>query len=220
MYNYNKACFILGEKQLDPSTVLNKIKDHQPTLYKEEKINKYAVLLPLIEKNDKTHLLFEVRSLNMRSQPGDVCFPGGGVEESDPDEKFSAIRETAEELGISQTDVHDVYPLDIMIPTPERMIYPFVGQLKNNLKLSPNASEVAETFTIPLNYFLQTKPKKYKVSLKAIPEDKFPFHLIIGGKNYDWRMRNVDQYFYVYHDKVIWGLTAKIILNFINLLKI
>jgi len=204
---------------LDAITVLNKLKNHRPTLYNEENIKKYAVLLPLLEKNNETHLLFEVRSLNLRSQPGDVCFPGGGVEKNDTNEQHSAIRETAEELGISQANIYDVYPLDIMIPTPERMIYPFVGRLENGINLSPNKAEVAETFTIPLNYFLQTKPKKYNVTLEAIPENNFPYHLIVGGKNYNWRARKVNQYFYIYEDKVIWGLTAKIILNFISLLK-
>lgn len=183
-------------------------------------MKKYAVLLPLLEKNHRTHLLFEVRSLNLRNQPGDVCFPGGGVEKVDLSEKHAAIRETSEELGVSETYIHDVYPLDVMLPTPKRMIHPFVGRLEKDIQLKPNKAEVAQIFTIPLNYFLQTKPKKYEVSLEAIPENDFPYHLIVGGKNYDWRVQKVNQYFYIYEDKVIWGLTAKIILNFLSLLKI
>lgn len=204
---------------MDAITVLKKLKNHRPTLYNEEQINKYAVLLPLIEKNGETHLLFEIRSLNMRSQPGDVCFPGGGVEKDDVNEKYTAMRETAEELGISRTNIHDVYPLDVMIPVPERMIYPFVGRLEKDIEIIPNKDEVAETFTIPLDFFVQTKPKKYKVAFKAIPEKDFPYHLIVGGESYDWRGRTVNQYFYIYENKVIWGLTAKIILNFLSLLQ-
>ncbi|GAE44688.1 hypothetical nudix hydrolase YeaB [Mesobacillus boroniphilus JCM 21738] len=42
-----------------------------------EKFIKFAVLLPLVEVNGDVHILFEVRSLKMRRQPGEVCFPGG-----------------------------------------------------------------------------------------------------------------------------------------------
>lgn len=210
--------FFMGENLLNATNILNKIKKHDPTFYHEENVYEYAVLLPLIEKNNKTHLLFEVRSLNLRSQPGDICFPGGGIEKKDINEKQTAIRETSEELGISQTKIHDVYPLDIMVPTPGKVIYPFVGRLEKDAQIHPNKDEVAEIFTIPLEYFLKTKPKTYNVSLKPVPADNFPYHLIVGGENYNWQTRDMRQYFYQYDDKVVWGLTAKIIQNFLSLI--
>ena len=39
-----------------------------------------AVLIPLVERADGLHLLFEQRSSKMKTQPGDVCFPGGRME--------------------------------------------------------------------------------------------------------------------------------------------
>jgi len=204
---------------LDTEEILNKLKNHRPVLYNKDLIRKYSVFLPLVEKDGETHLLFEVRSMTLRSQPGDVCFPGGGMEEVDSDEKQAALRETREELGVSEAAIYDVYPLDYMMMSPELMIYPFVGRLRSNIKLSPNKAEVEETFTIPLKYFLETDPLKYNLSLEAVPEQDFPFHLIVGGEDYDFRHRTVDQYFYKYGDYVIWGLTANIILNFISFIK-
>lgn len=204
---------------MDLESILNKLKDHKPSLYKKEKLRKYAVLLPLLEKNGEIHLLFEVRAMTLRSQPGDVCFPGGGVEEIDFDEKDAAIRETTEELGVAAEDLTEVYPLDYMMMSPELLIYPFVGRLDHKAKLVPNKAEVEEVFSIPLRFFLETEPLKYEISLEAIPKDDFPFHLIVGGENYDWRHRTVNQYFYKYEDYVIWGLTANIILNFLSFIR-
>ena len=40
----------------------------------------YAVLVPLVEREDGIHVLYEVRALTLRRQPGEVCFPGGHIE--------------------------------------------------------------------------------------------------------------------------------------------
>ena len=59
----------------------------------------YAVLVPVVEWNGKLHLLFEVRSDALRRQPGEVCFPGGRMEEGESPTQC-ALRETEEELAI------------------------------------------------------------------------------------------------------------------------
>src|SRR5699024_11000061 len=152
-----------GDFSLKPQTILHKLKDHKPTLF-DDKIRKYSILIPLIEIDGETHLLFEIRSMQLHSQPGDICFPGGRVEPTDRDEMHSAIRETAEELFIDESDVRDVLPLDIMYPSSTRLIYTFVGQLQNESKIYPNEQEVEEVFTVPLQFFLDTKPDVYKVT--------------------------------------------------------
>lgn len=204
---------------MNASDIITMLKDRQPTILDYEKYRKYAILLPLIEVNKETHILFEVRSKHMRSQPGDICFPGGKVDQEDPDEKHAAIRETSEELGISEADVSEVIPLDYLVSDSGRIVYPFIGRISNVDQVSPNASEVDEVFTVPLTYFLQTKPNKYKVDLQVIPEADFPYELIHGGENYKWRMHQIDEIFYQYDGKAIWGLTAKILTHFIELLK-
>jgi peroxisomal coenzyme A diphosphatase NUDT7 len=51
------------------------------------------------------------------------------------------------------------------------------------------------------------------------PDKNFPLELIVGGEDYNWRTSKIDEYFYQYEDKVIWGLTAKILSHFIELIK-
>ena len=52
--------------------------------------------------------------MNLRRQPGEICFPGGKVEQDDVDQNQCAIRETSEELGIRESDIENVMPLDYM----------------------------------------------------------------------------------------------------------
>ncbi len=123
-------------------------------------LKKSAVLIPLIEKQNQTHVLFEVRSMKLRSQPGDICFPGGRQDKEDKDAFHCAIRETSEELGIRQSDIHDIVPLGCLMSNINSMIYPFVGRIPHDKQLYPNKSEVAEVFTVPLAYFFTCKTEK------------------------------------------------------------
>lgn len=209
----------VGVEAMNANDVFSKLKNRQASILDKDKCKEYAVLLPLVEVKEETHLLFEVRSIYMRSQPGDVCFPGGRVDLTDVDEQYCAIRETSEELGITPSYIKNVVPLDYIVSDYGQIIYPFVGEIVTLETMKLNKAEVAEVFTVPLSYFLHTEPKRYKVKFEAVPEQDFPFDLIQGGENYDWRTRQLDELFYEYEDRVIWGLTAKIITHFTGLLK-
>ena len=77
--------------------ILNQLKRRNPSLMGLEQLPKYSILLPLVEVENETHILFEVRSLKLRRQPGQICFPGGKIDENDRDQQHCAIRETCEE---------------------------------------------------------------------------------------------------------------------------
>jgi peroxisomal coenzyme A diphosphatase NUDT7 len=204
---------------MDLANVLEKMKGHTANILGQKDLKQYAVLLPLLEINNETHVLFEVRSLNLRRQPGEICFPGGKIEQDDVDQSQCAIRETSEELGIRESDIENVMPLDYMLNIAGTIIYPYVGTIKTFEKIIPNPLEVAEVFTVPLNYFIKTKPEVYKLDIKIVPEKDFPLDLLIGGENYNWQTQQIDEYFYHYNGKVIWGLTAKILVHFLSILK-
>lgn len=204
---------------MNTSYIINKLKNRQPSILGHERFREFAVLLPLVEVEGDTHILFEVRSMELRSQPGDICFPGGKVDDTDKNTCYAALRETSEELGIPMTHINDVIPLDFMVSDFGRIIYPYVGTLETIEKIIPNKDEVEEVFTVPLSFFIETEPKTYKINFEVKPEDNFPFDLIMGGKNYDWDTRQLDEIFYKFDGKVIWGLTAKILTHFISLLK-
>ncbi|XP_004058075.3 peroxisomal coenzyme A diphosphatase NUDT7 isoform X4 [Gorilla gorilla gorilla] len=70
--------------------------------------NKYSVLLPLVAKEGKLHLLFTVRSEKLRRAPGEVCFPGGKRDPTDMDDAATALREAQEEVGLHPHQVEVV----------------------------------------------------------------------------------------------------------------
>lgn len=204
---------------MNAKRILGKLKNHTPAILDNEKFGKYAVLIPLVEKEDGIHLLFEVRSEKLRRQPGDICFPGGKIDAKDKTKQDAAIRETTEEIGISNHDITEIHPVDYFVSPFGMVIYPYAGFITkmDNIKLSEE--EVAEIFTVPLAFFLETKPDVHQVSLRVEPAADFPMELIPGGEEYDWRPLKMDEYFYLYEDKVIWGLTAKIISHFIEVIQ-
>lgn len=199
--------------------IITKLTSHTPKILGSDKFSKYAVMVPLIVKEDEIHVLLEVRSLELRRQPGEICFPGGRIDPQDIDEEGAAIRETVEELGINKDQISKVYPLDYMISPFGMIIYPYVGYINNPKTIVPNPTEVGGIFTVPLSFFIYNEPEIYHIEFKPEPEEKFPFDLIVGGENYNWRTRGIEEYFYRYEGKVIWGLTAKILTHFIELIR-
>ncbi|MDN3018750.1 CoA pyrophosphatase [Paenibacillus sp. BSR1-1] len=204
---------------MNRETILTKLKDHVPTILGSEKFSRYAVMLPLIQKENGIHVLFEIRSQQLRRQPGEICFPGGRIDSVDFDEKAAAIRETKEELGIAEENISEVFPLNFMVSPFGMMVFPFAGFITNPGSIQANPSEVGELFTVPLSFFIEKDPEIYRIEFKAEPEENFPFDLIIGGENYNWRTRGMEEYFYIYEDKVIWGLTARILAHFIEMIR-
>jgi 8-oxo-dGTP pyrophosphatase MutT (NUDIX family) len=195
-----------------------KLNNRQISILGSERFSKYAVLLPLLVKKDELHILFEVRSHSLRRQPGEICFPGGRIDKEDRDEQHTAIRETSEELGLVEYSLHDIAPLDYMVTPFGTIIYPFVGTISDPLQISPNPAEVEEVFTVPISFLKRVKPEIYKIHYRLEPEQGFPFDKIIGGEKYNWQPRVMDEYFYFYEDKAIWGLTARILHHFLEVI--
>lgn len=204
---------------MDLEVIQNRLRKHSPSILGNADFSKFAVLLPLILKDGEIYILFEVRSHKMRRQPGEICFPGGRMDQEDKTEQDTAVRETTEELGINREQVKDVFPLDYLVSPFGMIIYPYAGMIENPQSIEPNPSEVDEVFQVPLSFFLNNPPEVHYVNARMEPEEGFPFELIPGGKKYNWRTRKVDELFYIYGDKVIWGLTAKILTHFTELLR-
>ncbi len=167
-----------------------------------------AVMVPIVQKEDGLHILFQVRDRSI-SQGGEVSFPGGRVE-GDEDGSLAAIRETVEELLVEESQVNLIAPLFHSIGPGERHIYSYIGELRD-YEGTFSAGEVARVFTVPLDYFLNNDPAIYPVHYKVeLPED-FPYHLIPGGRDYSWTSPARNIYFYEVNGEIIWGMTAEIL---------
>ena len=87
---------------------------------------------------------------------------------------------------------------------------PYLGELVNYDGQYSN-DEVSEIFTVPLAFFQNTPPKCYYNKVTMYPTDNFPFDKVPGGKEYPWARGEYEVLFYEYDDRIIWGLTAKIL---------
>ncbi|NLM43563.1 MAG: CoA pyrophosphatase [Clostridiales bacterium] len=177
----------------------------------------FSVLIPILINKNNYELLYEIRSENLKNQPNEICFPGGKIEKGESKEE-AAKRETVEELLIDSDDVNIIGPSDIMVTPFNTIVYTYVGIIKN-YEYTYNNDEVKEVFTVPLSFFLYNEPQCHYIDVSLAPQNDFPYHLIQKGKDYRWGKGKYPVYFYIYKDKIIWGITARITYDFIKYIR-
>ena len=157
---------------------------------------KAAVLLPLIQRASSHQgpaLLFTRRTESLARHSGQVSFPGGRSEAHDLSPVETALRETFEETGIAPGFVSVAGYLDRYLTGTGFDIQPVVGLVAEGFALTPNASEVAATFEVPLAFLLDPANRRRETR-----------HL--GGRERRF-------YAFTYQGHEIWGATAAIIVN-------
>lgn len=194
------------------------LKDRKAQILGHERFFKSAVLLPLVEYQGETCILFEERSRFLVRQPGEICFPGGRIESSDGGEMEAALREAGEELGLPSEEIEVIAPLDILVAPFNVMIYPFLCYIKDHTKIHPNY-EVESILYVPLEHLLSAEPIYSYITIRLEPSETFPYELIPNGEHYDWKSGVYPEFFYLWHDHVIWGLTARIMRHFLSLVR-
>ena len=180
------------------------------TIITESNQKHYAIAIPFV---DAEHLLFQVRSDKLDRQPGDICFPGGAVEDGETPEK-TVIRELSEELLLSREQIQLQEETSLLV-NDSAIIHCFpccISDYDDRF----NQEEVSEVFLVPISFFANTAAKVYEVDWKPVFPEDFPFDKIHGGRNYGWRPRKSRIRFYEYEGRVIWGMTARIIENFVH----
>lgn len=174
-----------------------------------------AVAIPLVSIDGEDHILFTVRSHTLRRQPGEISFPGGHCEPSDETGAAAAIRECSEELGIDITDIELLGPIDCLVSAIGVKLHAVVVRL-HTTEFHPNIDEVGEIFTVPLKKLLEMKPVIGHLDIGTKPLKDFPYHLL-EGYQIDWKIRqNYSVYFYPYEQYTIWGLTGRVLKNFLD----
>lgn len=181
--------------------------------------HRYSVLIPVIENNNRLEIIYELRSKKV-TQPGEISFPGGMVEK---DETYmeAAIRETMEELNIKEENIEIIGELDYLVSYANITIHCFLGRISgvNVDEIVPNHDEVDHIFTVPLDFLLKNEPDTYYLDLETVLKDEFPYNLIPNGKDYNWRVGKHSVMFYHYKDYIIWGFTARMTKQLIDIIK-
>lgn len=184
-----------------------------------DNLKKFGVLVPLVCIEGQYHLVFQVRSDKISTQPGEIGFPGGAREPGDTNIIETAIRETQEEFGLERGQIHVLAHLDTMITPYNIVLRPFIAEISDYTAIVPNPDEVKEVFSVPLQFFLDNEPAEYFIDVKAEinPNNSFPTHLV--SEDYNWRVGKYSVLFYQYKERVIWGFTAKIIENLVKIIR-
>ncbi|XP_030622617.1 peroxisomal coenzyme A diphosphatase NUDT7 [Chanos chanos] len=153
---------------------------------------KASVLIPLFVKDGELRVLMTVRSMQLRSNAGEVCFPGGKFDPQDRDEVDTALREAQEEVGLPPDRVEVVCRLFPIMNKRGIVVTPVVGFIEDTFCPCPNPDEVSDVFSVPLEFFTQkTHHSCYDLSAGVGLIHSFLYTDPVSGK--------VQQ---------IWGLTA------------
>lgn len=167
-----------------------------------------AVLIPLVEEGGEISILFEVRQAGIR-QGGEICFPGGMIEENETAME-AAVRETSEELLIPKEKIEVIAPMHFMSGPGGAKISSCLGIL-HGYEGGYSKKEVDHVFTVPLKWFAEHAPRTSKGYMVVNTPEDFPYELLPGGENYPWHKIPRRFYFYENSGGVIWGITAQLL---------
>ena len=181
---------------------------------------RYAVLVPLVERDGELSVLYEVRARTLRRQPGEVCFPGGRMEGEETPEDC-ALRETWEELSIPPERVRLLGRLDFIAHRANFIMYPILARVGQGAvdRMVPNPAEVGETFQIPLRHLMTHPPLEYNYTLLPSTDGNFPYELIGIPRDYRWQPGGENVPVYPWEGRAVWGLTGRITRHLVQLLQ-
>ncbi|MBM5570498.1 MULTISPECIES: CoA pyrophosphatase [Deefgea] len=153
-----------------------------------------AVLIPIVLHPTGATVLLTERAAHLNAHAGQVSFPGGAREAQDSNAIATALRETEEEIGLPAECVEVLACLGDYHTISGYCVTPVVGLVQPGFSLQPDPTEVADVFELPLSVLLdRSRYEKRRVSRKGV---RGTTHFLECG------------------ERVVWGATAGILLNF------
>ncbi len=134
---------------------LERVKSLQKPIYSSLTAKNAAVMMLFYPKDSETHLVLIKRNSYPGVHSSQIAFPGGKVDPEDVDYRQTALRETFEEIGISEDKisvVKDFTPL--YIPPSDFLVYPFMGVCSTEIEFVLQQEEVAGIIEVPLKTLL------------------------------------------------------------------
>tara|TARA_B100000780_G_C21101707_1_gene444627 strand:- start:1132 stop:1728 length:597 start_codon:yes stop_codon:yes gene_type:complete len=157
-----------------------------------------AVLVAITDDQHNPQVILTRRSQQVPTHKGQIAFPGGKSEANDKDLVATALREAHEEVALNPESVRVVGQMGQMSSRQGFVVTPIIGVVPTKVvaQLLPNLAELDRIFTVPLRFFIDTKPV-----MDALP--------IVEG------VKQVPSFYY--DEYRIWGMTAFILAEFVNL---
>ena len=165
---------------------------------RDENLVLSAVLVLLFEKDGKDHMLFTKRSDKVEHHKGEISFPGGRVDPGDSSLAETALRECAEELGLDPGDVTILGRLDDMCTVGTGyIISPYVATIAYPYPFRVNTEEIEELIFAPMEALVEGCREEGSE--------------VMGEED------TAAAYYFQYQDHVIWGATARILKQFLDI---
>jgi 8-oxo-dGTP pyrophosphatase MutT (NUDIX family) len=158
-----------------------------------------AVLVPLVEREKELTVLLTQRATQLRNHAGQISFPGGRIEADDASPQAAALREAREEIGLDQRFVSVVGYLPDHVLISGFRVTPVVGFVQPGFGLMLDATEVQNTFEVPLSYIFE--PSNHRVR----------------RRRFGYGEAEVELCDIPYGDRNIWGATAGMLLTLYHL---
>lgn len=181
---------------LDAGKIFRALASYPPLTIDATGLHPAAVLLPLYVRDGENTVLFTRRTEHLNHHRGEISFPGGRWQPEDADLQCTALRETAEEMGIRSADVTVLGRLDDFISVHGYHVVPFVGTFPWPYPFQADAREIAEVIEVPLATLQD--PSRWRQEDWQHRGRRHPVDFCAVGK----------------HE--IWGLTAAILRQFLQ----
>ena len=172
--------------------VQNRLKNHRPRTISAQ-LPEAAVLIPLTDASEP-ELIFTRRAAHMNTHSGEVAFPGGKRDCADQSLVHTALRESYEEMALPPEKVTVIGQGGAVVSRFGLKVTPVVGIIAADTPLTANTAELDRIFSVPLSYFLDGKNLTFS-STGNEPIELPSFR---------------------YNEYLIWGLTAIILIEFLN----
>ena len=181
------------------STIKRALSVITPKRINDPSLTPAAVMLLFYSKDGEHHVLLNRRTEEVEDHKGEISFPGGAVDSDDAGPQSTALRETQEEMGIQPESVEVLGQLDDVATGTNFVVTTFVGTIPYPYDYRPNPSEIAEVLEIPLRELLAPSCLREEVRWS----DGVPTRA----------------YSYAYGKHLIYGATAKILGQFLELVQ-
>lgn len=143
-----------------------------------------AVLVPIIEMNDAWHVILTMRSSALKHHPGQIAFPGGKQDEGDTSLVDTSLREAEEEIGLSRDKVEVLGQLPSHETVTGFDVTPIVALVSKDFEAKPEPGEVAEVFTVPLQFLLDDR--NFQIQSRRWRKERRYYYAIPYGPYYIW----------------------------------
>jgi 8-oxo-dGTP pyrophosphatase MutT (NUDIX family) len=183
--------------KLTKQTIAQALLGYKKKRIDSEKLKPSAVLIPIFRKEGQYYLLFAKRSEKVIFHKGQLCFPGGTYEAYDTNLLQTALREAEEEIGLESRDAEVLGELDDCATRDTNyVISPFVAFIPYPYIFKLDGKEVEQILYIPLPVLIHESRQSCHPT-----EDEGELDPTYG-----------------YEGHIIWGATARILRQFIELL--